>query len=280
MLKRSQKEELVKRLSKEIEAAKTVAIMPISGIPDRLLQKARNQLRGEAKIIITRKTLLERAMADKREKLAKYVDGNVALVLTDKDPFELYKKISSNVLPLQAKPGQTAPADIIVKAGETDVAPGQAVTELKAAGIDVQIQKNKVVIAKDKVVAEAGKRISTEVANALKLLNIKPFSASTTLSVAYSAGLIFGKEALSINEEYVASELAKSFAEANSLSIGIGYITQYNASYFVTKAYAEALALGLEAKIPEPEIVEKLVKEAANAASELNAKTQQQQAAS
>ena len=55
--------------------------------------------------------------------------------------------------------------------------PGQTVTELKAAGIDVQIQKGKVVIAKDKVLVKKGETISPGVAKALHTLEVYPFSA-------------------------------------------------------------------------------------------------------
>ena len=56
--------------------------------------------------------------------------------------------------------------------------PGQAVTDLKAAGIDVQIQKGKVVIAKDKVITKKGEAITSSVAKALHTLDINPFSAT------------------------------------------------------------------------------------------------------
>ncbi len=269
-MQRKEKEAFVKRLSKDLEQSKTVAVMPLANVPDRLLQKVRNQLRGEAKIVVAKKTLVKLALGEKLGKLADYLNGNAAIILSNYDPIDLYSKVSANVLMLSAKPGQIAPNDIEVKAGETDIAPGQAVTELKTAGIDVQIQKNKVVIAKDKKLVEAGKRISPSVANALKLLNIKPFSVSTSLSVAYSENLLFSKQALSINQDFVTKEIERIFAEANSLSIGIGYITQYNASYFISKAYAEAMALGIAAKVPEPEIIEKLVAQAAAEANNIN----------
>ncbi|MEM3241241.1 MAG: hypothetical protein QXV13_02195, partial [Candidatus Micrarchaeaceae archaeon] len=160
--------------------------------------------------------------------------------------------------------------DIVIKAGETSVAPGQSVTELKAAGIDVQIQKNKVVIAKDKVAVEAGKRVSSVIANALKILGIKPFLVSATISAAYSENVLFSRQALSIDEAFATNEIAKSFAEANSLSIGIGFVTQYNAGYFISKAHAEALALGIAAKVPEPEITKLLLAGAAAQANEIN----------
>ena len=51
MLK-AQKIEYVNSLKKEIAAYKTVAIMPIDTVPDRLLQKIRNKLKPDARIIL------------------------------------------------------------------------------------------------------------------------------------------------------------------------------------------------------------------------------------
>jgi len=271
MILRKEKEALVKKISKELQDHKTVAIMQISGVPDRLLQQTRNKLRENgAEVIITRKTLLERALGKNFEKLAQYLNGNVALVVSDKEPFELNKLVSSNVLQLQAKPGQTSPIDIMVKAGETDITPGQAVTELKAAGLDVQIQRNKVIIAKDKVVVEAGKKITTNIANALKLLGIKPFRVSTSLSVAYYDNILFTSRALSIDTAYVTNELLKCFAEADALSTSLGIVTSYNVSSFIRQAYARAITLGKYAKVPEPEILSMLLEEASAEANKLN----------
>ena len=55
--------------------------------------------------------------------------------------------------------------------------PGQTVTELKTAGIDVQIQKGKVVIAKDKMLVKKGEQMTPKVAKALHSSKYIPFNA-------------------------------------------------------------------------------------------------------
>lgn len=263
MLK-AQKVEYVKKLQKEIASYKTAAVMPIDGVPDRLLQRVRNQLKPEAAFIIARKTLLVRALG--KEKLAhleKSLNKNFALVLSNKEPFELYRIINSNRLRLGAKPNQIAPIDITIEPGDTTIAPGQTVTELKNAGIDVQIQKGKVVIAKKKVLVEKGKKISGAVANALKILDIKPFEIAPRLSVALEGKLLFNEIALGVDQEFVTREIIKDFAEAYAMSLEMGMVTSYNANVFITRAFRAAVALGLRAEILEPEIVKMLVASAA-----------------
>lgn len=267
---KQQKAEYVAKLQKELGAAKTVAIMPLDGLPDRLLQKVRNVIQPDSRIVIARKTLIEKAMGEQLlPKLKTGMNRNFAVVISSKEPFELYKSIHTNRLQLMAKPSQIAPQDIVIEPGDTSIAPGQTVTELKNAGIDVQIQKGKVVIAKRKVIAEQGKKISKAVANALKILEITPFEVAPKLSVAFSSDLMYGEAALGIDADYVAGELAKSFAEADMLSTSIGMVTQYNVARLIARAHGNAMAVGLEGKILEPELVNILMAGAANAASSL-----------
>jgi large subunit ribosomal protein L10 len=265
-----QKVEYVKDLIKEIASYKTVAIMPIDAIPDRLLQQVRNKLKPDSKLIITRRSLISRALKGaKLEQFEKCLERNFALVLSNKEPFELYKIVNTNRLRLGAKPKQIAPSDIVIEPGDTSIAPGQTVTELKSAGIDVQIQKGKVVITKQKVLVEKGKKISGAVANALKILEIKPFEVAPMLNIAISSGLVYNEAALRVNGDYIRAEILKDFAEAYAMSVELGIVTEYNVAMLITRAHRSAMSVGIEAKIPEPEIVRILMANAAVQASEI-----------
>jgi large subunit ribosomal protein L10 len=263
-----QKVNYVKSLIKEIASYKTVAVMPIDAIPDRLLQQVRNKLKPDSKLIITKKSLISRALKGaKLEDMEKGLERNFAIVLSNKEPFELYKAINTNRLRLGAKPKQVALSDIVIEPGDTSIAPGQTVTELKSAGIDVQIQKGKVVIAKQKVLVEKGKKISGAIANALKILEIKPFEVAPKLNMAVSSGLVYTEAALRVNEDYVRAEIVKNFMEAYAVSVELGIVTEYNVVMLITRAHRSAMSVGIEAKIPEPEIVKILMASAAVQAS-------------
>lgn len=273
MLK-SQKVELVGKLAKELKSHKTIAILPTEGLPDRLLQKVRNQLKGRAELVIARKTLLARALKESGfADLESQINGNVAVIISNEDPAELYKTIRSNRLQLAAKPNQVSPQDISIEPGETSIAPGQTVTDLKAGGIDVKIDKGKVVIAKGKVLVTKGAKISGAVANALKILDIKPFAVSPKLRLALSNGIVFGEAALGMDEEFVRAEMAKNFRAAYELSIEIGFVTKYNAAVLMARAYRGAIAVGMEAKVPEPEITRMLIERAAAQAAKVSEET-------
>ncbi|MGC8623271.1 MAG: 50S ribosomal protein L10 [Candidatus Micrarchaeia archaeon] len=274
MMLKSEKIKFVNELGNEISNYKGVAIMPLNGVPDRLLQSIRNQLKPGAKIVVARKNLLLKAFekSGKAEKLKNYVDGDVALLLTNDDPFSVYKKITGKVLKLGAKPSQIAPQDIFIDAGETTIAPGPAVTDLKAAGLDVQIQKGKVIIAKGKKLVQKGTKISTAVAKALKMLEITPFEARAGVSAFLYDNLMFTSDILSIDSEKTAGDIVAGFAAAYALTVDIEYVTKYNVNVFISKAYAEAVKLGLDAEIYDTGITDLLLARASAQAGALNGK--------
>ncbi len=264
MMLKAQKVELVENLKKEIKSYKTIGILPIQEVPDRLTQKAKNMLKPDTKIIVARKSLIMRALESNPQlkKLEDHIDSNFALIMSNRSPEELNEIISSNRIKLSAKPNQVSPEDISIESGETTIAPGQAVTDLKTAGIDVQIQKGKVVISKSKVLVAKGTKISVPVSKALKMLDIMPFEAGTQLRAIISEGILYHGLALKVNAEFLTNEISKSFAQACAIASNAGIITEYNVKESISKAYISALGLGLEAKVYEPEIAEKLLAQA------------------
>ena len=274
MLTRDQKEKFVESASKELKSYKTIGIMPVGNIPDRLLQLSKNRMRSSIKVVMGRKNLLIKILeSDSRSKdLVKYIEGTSAIVMSNKDPFELYGEFKSNSLKLAAKPNQKAPSDILISSGETTLQPGQTVTELKQAGIDVQIQKGKVVIAKDKKVKE-GEVITTGLSKALHTLGIKPIVASITPAVIFSDGTLFTQKALSITPEGLSKDIAKALGEAIAISYAANIVNSFTIKSMLLKAYSSAMHLGIEYKLYDKGIVEKLLGAAALQAASLNAGT-------
>jgi large subunit ribosomal protein L10 len=243
----------------------------LKGVPDRLLQSAKNNLKAKTRFVMGRKTLLKKILESDQnsKKLADSLTDTSAIILSNEDPFELYHRFKSNSLKLAAKPGQVSPEDVHIAAGETSIQPGQTVTELKAAGIDVQIQKGKVVIAKDKILVKKGDMISLSVAKALHTLEIFPFMAVIEPAALISEGLLYRKEVLGINPESTSSNIAICFRNALGLCLEAKIINAYTIDNFITKAYSEAMQLGLEAKILDKGIVELLIAQAASQAASL-----------
>jgi large subunit ribosomal protein L10 len=273
MMIKAQKVEFVEKLKKEIKTYKTIGILPIQEVPDRLTQKAKNLLKPDTKIIVARKRLIMKVLESdpQLKRLGEHIDSNFALIMSNRSPEELNEIISSNRIKLSAKPNQISPDDISIEAGETTIAPGQAVTDLKTAGIDVQIQKGKVVISKSKVLVKKGTKISVPISKALKMLDIMPFEAGTQVRALLSEGILYHGLALKVNAEFLRDEISRSFAQACAIASTAGIITEYNIKESISKAYISALGLGLDAKVYEPEIAERLLAQAVREAMSVNA---------
>ncbi|MDE1810470.1 MAG: 50S ribosomal protein L10 [Candidatus Micrarchaeota archaeon] len=272
MLNKAQKVKFAQDEAKAIDKYKVVGIVPISGIPDRLLQATKNKMKPNAKFIFGRKTLLQRILEGnpKTKHMVSELGTQSVILLSNDDPFAIYKEFKSNLIKLEAKPNQIAPEDINIEGGETSIQPGQAVTELKAAGIDVKIEKGKVVIAKDKTLVEKGQVISTAVSKALHTLGVTPFKAVIQPSVMLSDNIMFRKEVLAIDTEKTTADIVVCFSNALALSMDRGYVNQYTVVKLLVKASNNAIALGVEAKLPIPGIIERLLANASAQASALN----------
>jgi large subunit ribosomal protein L10 len=271
MLTKEQKMKFVEQTAKELKNYKVIGIIQLNGKPDRLLQSSRSRLRGDIKIVTGKKTLLTRVLeSDERTKpLVKELKGTSAIILANGDPFEIYKKFSSNLIKLAAKPRQVATADIWIKEGETAVAPGQGVTELKQAGIDVQIQKGKVVISKEKVLVPKGAVITLAVAKALHTLNITPFEALIAPEVLLWDKVQLRRDVLDISPERTAKNLSLCFRNALSISLELGIVNQYTVLQLITKAYNNAIGLGTSVNAYDTGIIERVLAKAAMQASGL-----------
>ncbi|MEM0201392.1 MAG: 50S ribosomal protein L10 [Candidatus Micrarchaeaceae archaeon] len=271
MLK-AQKVEFVKNLKQEIKKYKVVGIMPIEKMPDRLLQKIRNDVKTkDTRFVTARKNLLLKVLdQDHLKELEPFLNGNVGLLMSNLSSFELFEIVSSKKIKLLAKPNQIADQDLSIEAGETSLQPGQAVTDLKTAGIDVQIQKGKVTISKNKVLVKKGEKISIPVSKALKMLDILPFEAKGNISAIKDGKLLYTPEVLMVNTLFVSNEIGKIFSSAYVLSLELGIVSPYNINEFIRRAFISAISVGTEAKIPEGEVVPKLLGLASSVAKNLD----------
>ena len=91
------KKEEVSELKGLIDSFDVVGIVDLLNIPAKQLQEMRKSLNGKAIIRMSKKNLIDLALEDcNAEKnnivdLSEYMDGQVALIATEMNPFKLYK---------------------------------------------------------------------------------------------------------------------------------------------------------------------------------------------
>jgi len=259
VLNRKQKEQAVADITKKIASYKVVAIVSTQNLPSKHYNAIKKKLRGKAELILTRATLLKKAL-EKANKpafdaLLKTIDesGSVAFLLSNEDPFKLAKMLRQSKAKAPAKTGMIANADIVVPGGETSLAPGPVLTELKAAKINAKIQGTKIVIASDATVAKKGEPIADAVAKILTKLGIEPFEIGMTMRSAYTGDMTYAADVLDIDDSVFIAQLASAHQAAMNLCVVAEIYNKDSTPVILASAQAKALAINkvVEDKAPK-----------------------------
>ncbi|VVC02415.1 50S ribosomal protein L10 [uncultured archaeon] len=270
------KKEKVAKVKAQLHGAKTVALVDVRNLPDRILQKARKELRGKADFVMAKNTVLIRALegANVAKALVAKMDTPSVLVISkDMSAYAIFSHFRKAKTPIAAKPGQVAPFDIIVKEGETDLPPGPALAGLKAAGLNAQTKAGKIVIAKDSVVTKAGAKISDLACKALQQLGVKPFSAGLNMVAGVEDGVMYNAAVLDVDEVRLTADLIHSSVDAYSMSVNVNYPTEANRSQLLVGSLAQARALAEESGAYSDAHIESLLARAIRMQAALEGKT-------
>jgi large subunit ribosomal protein L10 len=249
------KKEEVKELSGIIGQYDVIGIVDLLNIPAKQLQEMRKALNGKAVIRMSKKNLIDLALedcnADKTNivDLSEHMDGQIALIATEMNPFKLYKILEDSKTSAPAKPGTIAPDDIVVPEGDTGFEPGPFLGELQQVGIPAKIDKGKICVQKETVVVAAGEEVSKQVAATLSRMDINPMEVGIDLKAVYEEGSIYTSDVLAIDEEQTLADLQKAFSGAFNLSVNAAIPTSQTISTILSLAHTRALGLGVEGAI-------------------------------
>ncbi len=269
----------VAEIKEIVKGKKVVGIVSLLNLPSAQFQEIKKKVRDAAKIKVARSRLIRMALdsaSKEYQVLDKYIEGPCAVIASDLDPFELYRIIKKNRTKAYAKPGMIAEDDIIVEAGDTGIPAGPALGELKAAGLNVKLDKGKIVVASDTVFVKKGEIITPEKASVLAKLDIKPMEIGLKIKALYSDGIVYEPEVLDVDTEELFNSFVQAHAQAVNLSVNAGIINKYSAEALLVKAVSEARALALEANIYSKETIEEILSKASRIALNLksNVKTE------
>ncbi len=263
------KKETVAELQDVIKNSQTVALVAINGIPAPQMQKMRSDLRSKARLRVAKNRLIKIALdssKDEKESVDGLVDyigqQQLAIVGTDMNAFSFFKEMERSKTKAPARGGETAPEDIVVKAGPTSFKPGPIVGEFGKVGIPAAIEGGKIVIKKDKTVVKAGEKIPRDLAQMLAKLEIFPITVGLDVIAAYEDGTVFDKSVLAVDEEAYLSNVKAASGSAFNLAMFIGYVSDLTIEPLIAKAASEALNLAVNAAVPTSESIEALIAKA------------------
>jgi large subunit ribosomal protein L10 len=242
--------EIVANLKKHLEAHNTIGIVEMEGIGAKTVQKLRADLRGKAKIIGAKNTLMRKALDETKvknaEKLKEFVKGSVAFLFTNDSPYSIGSYLAKNKVQAPAKAGQISPIDVVVPKLNTGMPPGTIISELNAVGLPTRIEGGTVAVPQDTQVLSPGDRISSTLASILTRLGIEPFFVGLSLDVVLEEGEIIDGADLVLDFDVIRDELIHAHQSAVALSLGAGILTSETAPQVLASVYSKALAVAAE----------------------------------
>jgi large subunit ribosomal protein L10 len=256
------KKDEVADIKKKAEQFTLIGLVDMYGIPAQQVQQIRRNLRGKAVIKVTRNTLIRHAFEEiggEIKNLSKYISGHSAIIFTNDNPFRLYKQLEKTKTKMAAKPGETAPEDIVIEKGPTSFKPGPIVGELQQAGIPAAIEGGKVKIRETKTIVRKGMIISAKVAGVLIKLDIKPMDVGLALQAAFHNGDIYEPSVLAVDETVILGQIQLAGRQAFNLSVNAAIPTKDTMDAILTKAVREARGLAVEAAIYEKDVVDAII---------------------
>lgn len=264
----------IQEIEKLLNNYSMVGLTNLDGISSNVLQRIRKTLRGDTEIKIAKNTLKRIAINNtktKNPKLANifdHVNGNTALIFSNKNPFALQKFFNANRVAVAAKPGQKATDDVWVSAGPTDMSPGPVIGEFNSIGIRTSVEAGKIKINQDTKVLSAGEVVTDTHASIFSKLGIKPLKMGIALNLALeeSGELLFAKD-LNIDVEAILSDLELAYVHAFNLSIGVEYPTKENIGTMLSISSSEAMNLSVGIDYPTKENIGLLLAKAVGQAS-------------
>ncbi len=250
----SWKKNTVSGLSEMLAKGGTFAVIDIHGVPADSMIGMRAGLRDKVNIQVAKKRLMKIAweaagndFADLEELYSSAVQP--ALVQTDMNSFEVFTELKATEAGRAAKPGDTAPYDIIVDKMDTGMPPGPIVGELNSVGIPAKIVKGSVQIQKKTTVLTEGEAFTGDLGMMLSKIGINPIVTGLRLCGTIEDGTRFEPTTLDIDYAKFESDLISFGAGAFNLACNISWFTSQTIPTLLSKASGEALAVALEAAI-------------------------------
>ena len=175
--------------------------------------------------------------------LKEQITGDIAIIFSDLDAFDVATELVKNKVAAKAKIGQEAPTDIEIEVGPTDLVPGPAISELGSLGIQIEIKEGKIHIRKPKVIAKKGEKISEGAAGIMNKLDIKPFTVGFEPLVAFDTKEEKMYLNIKIDPQGTIAELKYAFNRALAFVVSIGYANEDTIKFLISKASSHEKAL-------------------------------------
>jgi len=265
----------VKLLSKYMDEYNVIGLVSLEKIGARAVQNIRKALRGKVVMHMAKKNLILRAVEQSKKanlkEILNHIRGYSAMIFTNMNPFELSKFLDSKSTKAAAKPGDIAPDEIVVKAGNTRIPPGPMISDFNTAlKLPTMIKDGMIHIRTDTVTHKKGDKIDLKQATLLSRLGIEPMTIKLNFYTAWENGEIIPEEVLKMDDTKIVNNVKIAHATAFALAMGIGLVTKETIGPMLSRASRNANALAMKVGIISPETIPLYLSQAAQAAESIN----------
>lgn len=263
------KQKELEKLKKIFESYSSILLFDLAQLPSRQLHHIREKLKeDEIYTLVSKKTVIGFALKDKKIDLDDMKQP--AIIYSNKNIFEVVKKLRKLKVSRKAKPGESSPVEIFVPEGDTGVPAGPAISIFKQFKIPTQMQGGKIGIKEPTKICEAGQEISLDLVSLLNMLGVEPIEMQVVPEKGLFEGDVYRREVLKLDEEYFKEGIAQIASNVFKLTSHIGYPTEQNIELLIQRAGINMRKLGLELGYPAKDLLPDLMKTAKLNADKLN----------
>jgi len=255
--KAGKKEEYFQKLKTYLSEFNSIFIVNVDNVGSNQMHEVRKALRGEAKILMGKNTMVRRAIRILQvenpdyEKLMPSVRGNIGFVFTNLDLKTIRDKVLTNRVKAPAKAGALAPIDVYIPAGNTGMEPGKT-SFFQALGVPTKIARGTIEIINDVHLIKVGFRVGASEAALLNMLNISPFTYGLTVVQVYDNGTVFHPSVLDIEEDSLVAQFVAGIKNIAAISLQIGYPTVASVPHSIINSYKNLLAVSIATEYTFP----------------------------
>ncbi len=254
--------ELLKELLQKYE---TVLVIDLHETSNRILKEYRFWLRRRGAFVYKAKNnlfliALQQLLGEVPKEVEKVLRGENLFIFTNENPFELTRWILENGVRREARPGDIAPFDIVIPAGNTGLKPGPIMSRFGRLKVPIRVQEGTIWVARDTLVAKKGDKIDENLAEILRVLKIKPIFEALRVKAAIikCRRVIWGDE-LRLDIGAYKSMFEEAVRHAFNLMVNAVYPTPEALRVVIAKAYMEAMSLAVRAGVIAPETIRMII---------------------
>jgi len=260
------KKGIVKELTDLINQHQVIGLLEFHSLPAKQLQQIKKELSDQATIKMSRKTLIDRALAESdKESVSQLTDLDIiqpALIFSNSNPFQLFSEIKSKKTSAPASEGAIAPSDIEIKEGPTGLTPGPMIGKIQQFGANTKVEDGEIVVETGAVAVESGEAISAEAVEVFNQLEMEPLEVGLDLKAVWEDGELFEKSVLDIDVDDYRGRVENACSQAFNLLYNAKFVNERTAVPLIQEAVNQTKSIALKADIVTAEFVPEQIRQA------------------